>query len=86
MLPETGGNDFYSHEVVDFIVVDDERGELGKVHEIIEYPTQSLIQIIRDDKEILIPIHDDIIKEVDRAGKKIYVKTPEGLIDMYLGN
>ena len=75
-----------AHEVVDFIVVDDERGELGKVHEIIEYPTQSLIQIIRDDKEILIPIHDDIIKEVDRAGKKIYVKTPEGLIDMYLGN
>lgn len=86
LLPETGGNDFYSHEVVDFIVVDDERGELGKVHEIIEYPTQSLIQIIRDDKEILIPIHDDIIKEVDRAGKKIYVKTPEGLIDMYLEN
>lgn len=86
LLPETEGNDFYSHEVVGFMVVDEAKGELGNVQEIIEYPTQSLIQIIKDDKEILIPIHDDIIKDVDRVEKKIYVKAPEGLIDMYLGN
>ncbi len=86
LLPETEGNDFYSHEVVDFMVVDDDKGELGKVNDIIEYPTQSLIQIIIEDKEILIPIHDDIIKEVDRTGKKIFIKAPAGLIDMYLGN
>lgn len=86
LLPEREGNDFYSHEVVDFVVVDDDKGELGKVHEIIEYPTQSLIQVLKDDKEILIPIHDDIIKEVDREGKKIFIKAPAGLIDMYLDN
>ena len=86
LLPEKDGNDFYSHEVVGFIVVDEEKGELGKVQEIIEYPTQSLIQIIKDDKEILIPIHDDIIKSLDREGCKIFIKAPNGLIDMYLGN
>lgn len=86
LLPERSGNDFYSHEVVDFLVVDEEKGELGRVQEIIEYPTQSLIQIIKDEKEILIPIHDDIIKDVDREGKKILIKAPVGLIDMYLGN
>lgn len=86
LLPERDGNDFYSHEVVDFIVVEEERGELGKVREIIEYPTQSLIQIMNDDKEILIPIHDDIIKDVDREEKKIFIKAPAGLIDMYLDN
>ena len=59
--------------------------EVGKVKEIIEYPTQSLIQIIKDDKEILIPIHEDIVKNVDREGKKICIKAPSGLIDMYLG-
>ena len=85
LLPEREGPDFYSHEVVDFVVVDDEKGELGKVKEIIEYPTQSLIQIIKDDKEILIPIHEDIVKNVDREGKKICIKAPSGLIDMYLG-
>lgn len=86
LLPEKDGADFYSHEVVGFVVVDDEKGELGRVQEIIEYPTQSLIQIIKDDKEILIPIHEDIIKDVDRDERKIYIKAPSGLIDMYLGN
>ena len=86
LLPEKTGNDFYSHEVVDYLVVDEVKGELGKVNEIIEYPTQSIIQIIRDGKEILIPIHDDIIKDVNRDEKKIYISAPSGLIDMYLEN
>ena len=86
LLPEKDGNDFYSHEVVDFLVVDEEKGELGKVQEIIEYPTQSLIQILINGKEVLIPIHDDIIQDVNREEKKIYINAPNGLIDMYLEN
>lgn len=86
LLPEKDGNDFYSHEVVDFLVIDEAKGELGKVREIIEYPTQSLMQIVINEKEVLIPIHDDIIKDVDREGRKIVVKAPDGLIDMYLEN
>lgn len=86
LLPEKDGNDFYSHEVVDFLVIDEEKGELGKVQEIIEYPTQSLIQIVINGKEVLIPIHDDIIQDVDREEKKIYINAPNGLIDMYLEN
>ena len=86
LLPEKDGNDFYSHEVVDFLVIDEEKGELGKVQEIIEYPTQSLIQIVINGKEVLIPIHDDIIQDVNRKEKKIYIKAPNGLIDMYLEN
>lgn len=86
LLPEKVGNDFYSHEVVGYLVVDEEKGELGNVNEIIEYPTQSIIQIIKEGKEILIPIHDDIIKDVNRDEKKIYIKAPSGLIDMYLEN
>ena len=86
LLPEKDGNDFYSHEVVDFLVIDEEKGELGKVQEIIEYPTQSLIQMVINGKEVLIPIHDDIIQDVDREEKKIYINAPNGLIDMYLEN
>lgn len=86
LLPEKDGNEFYSHEVVDFLVIDEEKGELGKVQEIIEYPTQSLIQIVINGKEVLIPIHDDIIQDVNREEKKIYIKAPNGLIDMYLEN
>ena len=34
--------------------------------------------------EVLIPMIDDFIKQVDRDHHKIILETPSGLIDMYL--
>ena len=85
MLPKLTGKQFYYHEVKGFMVVDGEKGELGPINEVIEYPTQAIIQVIKDGKEILIPILDQVIQKVDRKARKLYVKAPEGLIDMYLG-
>ena len=85
MLPKLSGKQFYFHEVKGFALVDAEKGELGSINEVIEYPTQAIIQVFKDGKEILIPILDQVIQKVDRKAKKLYVKAPEGLIDMYLG-
>ena len=85
MLPKLSGKQFYYHEVKGFVVVDEEIGELGPITEVIEYPTQAIIQVFKDQKEILIPILDQVIQKVDRKAKKLYVKAPEGLIEMYLG-
>ena len=46
--------------------------------------SQELFEVLKDGKELLIPISDDIIKKVDRKNKEIHVKTPEGLVDLYL--
>lgn len=86
LLPKLTGKQFYYHEVKGFIVVDEQKGELGPIKEILEYPTQAIIQVFKDGKEILIPILDQVIVKVDRKGKKLHVKAPEGLIDMYLGS
>ena len=86
MLPKLTGKQFYYHEVKGFTVVDENKGELGPIKEILEYPTQAIIQVFKDGKEILIPILDQVIVKVDRKGKKLHVKAPEGLIDMYLGS
>jgi len=85
MLPKLSGKQFYYHEVKGFMLVDEEKGELGPISDIIEYPTQAIIQVMKDGKEILIPILDQVIVKVDRKGKKLHVRAPEGLIDMYLG-
>ena len=85
LLPKLKGKQFYYHEVKGFVVVDAEKGELGPIKDIIEYPTQAIIQVFKDGKEILIPILDQVIQKVDRRSKKLYVQAPEGLIDMYLG-
>ena len=84
MLPKLSGKQFYFHEIVGFMVVDTEKGELGPVSEVLEYPTQAILQVMKGNKEILIPILDQVIQKVDRKSKTLTITAPEGLIDMYL--
>ena len=85
MLPKLSGKQFYYHEIKGYLLVDAEKGELGPIADVIEYPTQAILQVFKDKKEILIPILDQVIQKVDRKAKKLYIQAPEGLIDMYLG-
>ncbi len=84
MLPKLSGKHFYFHEIVGFMVVDTEKGELGPVTEVLEYPTQAILQVKKGKKEILIPIIDEVIQNVDRDKRILTITAPEGLIDMYL--
>ena len=85
LLPKLTGNKFYFHEVVGFRVVDDDHGDIGVIKAVIDYPAQPLFQIMKEDKEILIPVIDPVIKTVDRGIKTIFITAPTGLIDLYLG-
>ena len=84
LLPKLTGNQFYFHEVKGFRVIDDERGDIGVIESVIEYPAQPLFQIFNGDKEILIPVIDEVIERVDREAKTIYISAPNGLIDLYM--
>lgn len=84
LLPKLTGNQFYFHEVKGFRVVDDQYGDIGVIESIIEYPAQPLFQILNGTTEILIPVIDQVIKEVDRDNKTIYISAPNGLIDLYM--
>lgn len=84
-LPELEDNDqFYYHEIIDFTVVDEEKGKLGKVLAVYTSDRQDLIAMQFEGKEILIPIDDDIVKTVDREKKELYTLLPEGLLEVYL--
>lgn len=84
LLPKLEGNKFYYHEVIGFKIIDVNYGEVGFVQNINEKAAQPLFEILREDKEIFIPMVDNFIKKVDRKNKIIEVETPEGLIDLYL--
>ena len=84
LLPKLTGNKFYYHEVIGFTLIDEQFGEIGSLKEILDYPNQSVMQVFHNDKEVLIPINDNIITNVDREKKTIRVKAPEGLIEIYL--
>jgi len=84
LLPELTGNKFYYHEVKDMLVIDEVFGELGPINAVLEYPNQAVLQVFVDQKEVLIPISNSIIINVDRKANKIIIKAPEGLLDVYL--
>ena len=84
MMPELADDEFYYQEIVGFSLIDVAKGEIGEISAVLEYPTQAVIQVMKGGKEILIPIHDDIIQKVDKKSKTLTVRAPDGLIDMYL--
>ncbi len=84
LLPKLEGNKFYFHEVIGFTIIDKEFGAVGIIKGINDSTAQALFEIDRDGIEILIPMNDEFIIEVNRDAKTITVETPSGLIDLYL--
>lgn len=83
-LPKLSGNKFYFHEVISFAVEDVNYGYVGKIVSINDTTSQALFEIENENRQILIPMNDEFLVEVNRNAKKIIVKTPEGLINLYL--
>lgn len=85
ILPELSGLNFYDHEVVGFSVIDKIHGDIGILEQVIDNKVNPLLQIMKGEKEILVPLIDGVVTEVDRKDKKLYITCPEGLVDLYLG-
>jgi 16S rRNA processing protein RimM len=83
-LPPLKGNRFYYHEVTGFTVIDKNLGNIGVIGDIMELPRQALFRILNGEKEILVPVVDEIILSVDRKRRVLMIEAPEGLIDIYL--
>jgi len=84
-LPKLTGDKFYFHEVIGFSVKDSVHGDIGIIKSVNDSTSQALFEVEKGDKQLLIPINDEIITKVDRVNKTIYVSTPEGLVELYLG-
>ncbi|MEQ8715666.1 MAG: ribosome maturation factor RimM [Cyclobacteriaceae bacterium] len=82
-LPNLTGNQFYYHEVVGFKLLDGAI-EVGVIDSIVSTGRQDLFSVKSPkDDEILVPITDEVIKELDRAGRRIITVLPEGLVDVF---
>ena len=83
MLPPLDGNQFYYHEVTGFSAIDQFDKEIGIIKNVNDSGPQPLFVIDADGTEILIPVHDNFIKELDREGNKIFLDLPDGLMDIF---
>jgi 16S rRNA processing protein RimM len=84
VLPPLEGNQFYFHEIIGFAVEDQRLGPIGQIVGVNDTTAQPLFEIEWNTRQILVPMIDDFIIEVNRAQKKIVLNTPEGLVDLYL--
>lgn len=83
-LPKLDDTRFYFHEVINFKVVDEGKGEIGIFEKVIDSTHQTIAQIRNGDKEILAPMIKEFIVRVDRNEKILYLRLPEGLVDLYM--
>lgn len=83
-LPELEGDKFYYHEIEGFEVIDVRLGNIGTIIRVNDSNAQPLFEIDFEGKEILIPMIDDFIVEVNKKEKFIKLNTPNGLVEMYL--
>ena len=84
LLPKLDDQQFYYHEIENFMVFDAEKNEeIGQIINVIDHPGNTLLEINASDVEILIPLNDKTFHKIDKKNKKISMFIPEGLIELY---
>ena len=83
-LPKLKGKKFYYHEIIGYLVQDTKYGKIGYIDYVNDQSSHHLFVLKKGNKEILIPINEDFIIEVNRNKKIIKMDLPEGLINLYI--
>jgi len=79
-LPE-GWEEVPDSDYVGFSVVDTERGALGVIHETILTGANDVWVVDGTFGEVLIPVIDDVVLEIDEQGQTIRVALLPGLLE-----
>ena len=69
-------------DIKGYQVMDKHLGFIGFAKEVVEMKNNPLLSVISGDKEFLIPVHEDIILEVNDREKIIRIDAPVGLFDI----
>lgn len=86
LLPKLSGKQFYFHEVLGFTIRDLAFGVVGPIKSITDHPVNPLFVIDHNGREVLMPMNDDVLVEVNRELREIVTQAPEGLIALFLGD
>ncbi len=63
-------------------VTDEQYGDLGKVVAFYEMSDYDLLEVIYQDRELMIPFHDNTIIEIDEEKKIILMRLPDGILEI----
>lgn len=63
-------------------VIDDKLGFVGIAGELEEITNNPLLRVMHEGKEYLIPVHEDIILEIDDQIREVRIIAPQGLFEL----
>jgi len=80
-LPPLEENEFYYRDVIGCEVYLTDGARLGVVEEIIVTGANDVFVVRGAGKEVLVPVIEDVVKEIDAAAKRIVIDPIPGLLD-----
>ena len=84
LMPKIKKEEFTMFDLKGFSISDLAYGDLGQIAEVREFPQQFLATVNFREKEVLIPLAENLIKGIDVKNKHMEMELPEGLLDIYL--
>lgn len=66
----------------DYTIIHSSSGETFPILRTEEYPQQLMAIILSHGKEIMIPLHEQLIEAIDKEAKTILMEIPEGLFEL----
>jgi 16S rRNA processing protein RimM len=64
-----------------FSISDKTLGLIGVIDEVLEMPQQEMALLRYKNREVLIPLNDSFILDIDKNNKQVAMDLPEGLLD-----
>ena len=79
--PLAEGEVFY-HELLGMVVEAGDGEAVGQVVEVYELSPTHLLQVARESGPVLIPFARDMVRLLDREGRRLVMDLPDGLLDL----
>ena len=70
-------------KLVGYTLQDESMGDLGTITDILDMPMQQVAQIEYKGHEVMIPLMNETVLDIDNKKQILHVKIPEGLLDLY---
>lgn len=81
-LGELEEDEYYFSDLIGLMAYSESGDYLGTVEEVMERAIQSILVIKNEDKELLVPMSEPIVKEIDLEARKIVISPIKGLFEL----
>jgi 16S rRNA processing protein RimM len=82
-LPDAGPNQIYQFDLLGLEVVDESGTVIGRVRAILPTGAHEVLEVAGEAGDILIPYHAGTVLGWDPAARRMTVRLPDGLLDVY---